>query len=145
MTKKFPFLSTRPRAGIWPAGPRWMVRRVQFSWVHLAFSGPKPWQRPSLVQNRDERGSQTSFQMFRFLSESHIWWIQRILGGLESSWVMFVVVIVLFFLFLFFWGGVLNCSEQVFCVKVSQNCGQWFWPCTGNDSETCDQKRLVFH
>ena len=30
------FNETRPRAGLRPAGPRWIVGRKQFSWVHFS-------------------------------------------------------------------------------------------------------------
>ena len=30
------FMETRPRAGLRPAGPRLIVGRVQFSWVHFS-------------------------------------------------------------------------------------------------------------
>ena len=32
----FPFVETRPRAGLRPAGPRWIVGRVHFSRVHFS-------------------------------------------------------------------------------------------------------------
>ena len=30
------FIESRPRAGLRPAGPRWIVGREQFSWVHFS-------------------------------------------------------------------------------------------------------------
>ena len=34
--QKHKFTKPRPRAGLRPAGPRWIVGRVQFSWVYFS-------------------------------------------------------------------------------------------------------------
>ena len=48
------FMTTRPRAGLRPAGPRWIVGRVQFSWAHFSrlASRLRRSARTFLVRNR---------------------------------------------------------------------------------------------
>ena len=69
--------TTRPRAGLRPAGPRWIVGRVQFSWVHFS-------RLASRLRRSARRGpEQTSVLIKPFIMNKYTNWALLSIDSLE--------------------------------------------------------------